>query len=330
MSPSMSRRAAQRRAAAVRDTATAPLAQHLADILSSYRPDGIATTTWAAIQPTHADVMVRSGIVGRDSFKKQLKVVALYLSWRQDQGGSMELTDALAYDLIDSWYLNGTSGLSDKTRNDYRSRMRNIAAHANPGLAAAPQIAKLGHRSVRPGYTPAEAGALRRIALRQSRPAQRRNLCAVIGLCQGAGLDSQDLRGLVRRDVRDHGDAGIEIQVPGNRARTTWVRHDHEELVRAGIDGIRPDALVLGRVADRRNIVSAIVDKADLFDDVPHIEASRLRATWLTVLMSDRVPVKVILDAAGLRSARTLTELIAAMPAADIANAQNLLRGATS
>ena len=43
--------------------------------------------------------------------------------------------------------------------------------------------------------------------------------------------------------------------------------------------------------------------------DVPHIEASRLRTTWIAELMSEAIPVQVILHAAGLKSARTLTDL---------------------
>jgi hypothetical protein len=83
--------------------------------------------------------------------------------------------------------------------------------------------------------------------------------------------------------------------------------------------------MILGRVVDRRNIVGAIVEKADLFDDAPHIEASRLRSTWLTTLMTERIPINVILDAAGLKSARTLTELVATLPPAH--NSHTSLRG---
>lgn len=309
-----SRRAAQRRTAQAQASVNQTLSAHLTELLKAYRPDGVSEATWAAIRDAHHQVMTRSGIVGRDSFKKQLKVVALYLGWRHGQGGSMELSEALNFDLIDSWYLTGTDGLADRTRNDYRSRMRKLAARANPSQDAAPQIKTLGHRSVRPGYTPVEAAAIRRIAVRQSRPATRRTMCAVVGLCQGAGLDSQDLRGLIGRHIIDHGANGIEVHVPGNRARVTWVRRDHEELVRIGVTGIGPDALILGRVADRRNIVHAITEKADLFDDAPHIEASRLRATWLSGLLTEQVPVSVILNAAGLKSARTLTELIDTLP----------------
>lgn len=322
-----SRRAAQRRAAELRAASEPVLPAELAKILGAYLPDGIDPVEWAAVRDAHAAVMTRSGITGRDSFKKQLKVVALYLIWRHSQGGSLDLADALTFDLIDSWYLAGTNGLSERTRNDYRSRMRNLASRANPSLAAAPQIKTLGHRSVRPGYTPAEAAAFRRLALRQSNPATRRNMCVVVGLCQGAGLDSQDLRGLLGRHVIDHGDDGIEIRVPGNRARITWVRRDHEELVRVGVTGVAADSLVLGRIADRRNIVSSVADKADLFGEVPHLEAARLRATWLSVLMCDRTPIAVILDAAGLKSARTLTELIETLPAPNPEDVCTDLRG---
>ncbi|MHB1614538.1 MAG: hypothetical protein ACYCYA_09515 [Actinomycetes bacterium] len=56
---------------------------------------------------------------------------------------------------------------------------------------------------------------------------------------------------------------------------------------------------------DRRNTAARAVENAALYN-VPHIVPARLRATWLADLMTDAVPIGLILQAAGLRSARTL------------------------
>jgi hypothetical protein len=60
--------------------------------------------------------------------------------------------------------------------------------------------------------------------------------------------------------------------------------------------------------------VSSAIDDTEVFEDCPRIEARRLRTTWLTWLVTNRVPLNVILSAAGLTSARSLTDLIAALP----------------
>ena len=58
------------------------------------------------------------------------------------------------------------------------------------------------------------------------------------------------------------------------------------------------------------------------------IEQSRLRATWLARLMTAAVPLQVVLTAAGLRSARTLADLLPHLPTD--ADAHSVLRGAGS
>ena len=80
--------------------------------------------------------------------------------------------------------------------------------------------------------------------------------------------------------------------------------------VRRGVVGIAPKAMVIGTVRNRKNIAGEITSRViALGKDVPHIEAGRLRTTWIAELMTEAIPIQVILHAAGLQSARTLTDL---------------------
>lgn len=309
-----SRRAAIREAAQLREQrATIPeLPNKLAEMLAGYVPVDIAPATWDAIRSVHAEVMARSGLVGVDSFRKHLGVVAKYLAYRIEQGMGIGIEQAFTVAEIDAYYLHGLTG-SDRTRNDYRSRLGKLAARVNPGAGTPAQIPTLGHRSVRPPYTAGEEAAIRRAALRQRNPIVGQRLSAIVGLCGGAGLDATDLRHLHVRDITDHGDAGIHVAVPGDRARSVWVRRTYEPVVRHGIAQMGPDRLVIGTKADRRNVTTGVIARAELYD-VAELDASRLRSTWLTWLLTRPVPIQVILDASGLKSARTLTELIAFLP----------------
>ena len=87
------------------------------------------------------------------------------------------------------------------------------------------------------------------------------------------------------------------------------VRIEFEDLVRIGIDGLSPDDLVIGTSVSRRNVVGNLVARAEL-GSVDHLDASRLRSTWLTWLLTRPVPLATIMAASGLQSARTLTELL--------------------
>lgn len=87
------------------------------------------------------------------------------------------------------------------------------------------------------------------------------------------------------------------------------MRKHFEVLLRSALAGRTPGELLLGQKQDRRNTAARAIERAALHN-VPHIEPARLRATWLADVMTDPIPLALILQAAGLRSARTLSELL--------------------
>lgn len=124
----------------------------------------------------------------------------------------------------------------------------------------------------------------------------------------------------------DEGDDGIRIDVPDPRPRTVWVDANFEQLVRSAVADLAPAALVVGTKASRRNVAAKVFEVAHILGDAPHFEQSRMRTTWLARLLVSRVPLPIILQAAGLTSARTITDLVPLLPADDTATAA-LLRG---
>jgi hypothetical protein len=310
-----SRRAAQRLAAEL-SKAPLPLTGPLQKILDGYVPCKIAEPTWLVISAMHADVMQRSGIAGVQRFRSHVGVVASYLAWRHDQSMSIEIVDAFTADQINRYYLHGLSG-SALTRNDYRSRLNNVAVAVNTSGGAPVRIPTLGHRSVQPGYTTAEEHQIRHVASRQRSESTRRQLCVIVGLCGGAGLGPGDLRELRGSDVIDHGGDGMKVVVGGKNPRTVWVRVEYEEILRLGLLDVAAKQLLVGESKDRRNVTTGVLARAEMYD-CPHIDAGRLRSTWLTWLLTRSVPIKLILDAAGLKSARTITELAGQLPPSDV------------
>jgi len=81
-------------------------------------------------------------------------------------------------------------------------------------------------------------------------------------------------------------------------------------------------------VRNRKNIAGEITSRVvALGKDAPHIEASRLRTTWIAELMGEAIPVQVILHAAGLKGARTLTDLARRYTQDEISAHFGLLKG---
>ena len=326
-----SRREAQRFAAQVvaAQTTIPDLTTELQARLDAYSLSGPDRADWTPeVRSAHHEVMRRSQLVGEASFIKHLGVVAKFLAFRSRNHLSLDISEAFSAAAIDHYYLHGVKG-TDATRNDYRSRLINIAVKINPGVGAPVKTPTLGHRAVRPGYSVAEEAAIRRTAMRQRNPKTLRALCAIVGLCAGAGLDPTDLRELRRTDVVDHGPEGIEVTVRVGKPRVVWVRRDYEQLVRIGLENLAKSALVIGEQVGRRNITTHIINRAELHD-APDLDASRLRSTWLVWLMTRQVPVQVILYASGLKTARSLTDLISQLPAVNPADSIDELRGEQS
>ncbi len=326
----VSRSEAKRLAAqAVAQPTANPLPDAVRVFLDRYQPSGIDDVEWDAIRDVHRDVMTRAGFATQATVDKYVAVVAAFLVWCHRRHMPLVIESVFTRDTIDTFYVHGMASLQPSTRNDYRSRLHGVAPKVNRSLIAPTVFATEGYQHVRPGYTELEEAVLRRVAMRQRRPVIRRQLCAVVGFGAGAGLDGRDFRTLRSQHVTVTGD-GILVGVTGPRPRITVVRHEYEELVLNSLESLSPTSLVLGRDVDRKSVTGNIVDRADTFDDTPKIDISRLRSTWLMSLMRRRIPIQVILNAAGLQTARSLTDLVPHLPPLHDCDTYDWLRGGDS
>ena len=196
---------------------------------------------------------------------------------------------------IDEYVRLGMTGAGDSVKAERRRRLLPLASNVNPGPTTPARLTPIGHSSVKPPYTPMELAVIVRVCRMQPTEAKRRDLSVVVALGAGAGLDSVDLRHL---HIEDLGVEGLQVHVQQPRPRIVPARGRLEDLLRSAVDGRRTGELVLGDKVDRRNTAARAVENAALYN-VPHIEAARLRATWLADLMTDTVPVGVLLQVAG-------------------------------
>lgn len=305
---------ARRRAKAYRDflDSPEPLAPELQSQLDDYVPATIDPETWVAIAEVFRWVMERSRLTSIANFDKHRGVLARYLAWRSERAMSIAVTDAMTLIEIDRYVADGMGEFDQKTRNDYRTRLRNLAVTVNAGPDAAPRIVTGTAVRVRPPYTDAEIAKMCRVARNYGKNAEvRRQMCAVIGLAAGAGLDSVDLRLLRRSDIDDRGPDGIFITVTGERARRIVVRREFEEMVRIGLEGLRPNSYVFpGNKGGPRSSVRGLLERAAIVEKIPEILPARLRSTWLAWAMTKNIPFAQLMAAAGLKSANTLTDLL--------------------
>jgi hypothetical protein len=129
------------------------------------------------------------------------------------------------------------------------------------------------------------------------------------------------------------GDPVTVIRVRGERRRTVVVRDEYTDLLLSAVRLHHQEkrgwrGLLLGRKPGRRSITTPVFESLVTADGREiRIEVPRLRSTWLVAHMSAPVPLGVLLEAAGLRSARALVDLLPFTTVPADADRVELLRG---
>lgn len=291
-----------------------PIPNEIEEWWETYAPRFVVDDTWAVIRGEIRAILEASQHRTLEFWKRRCSEVCAYVAWRLETGQSINAKHSMTFEEIDKYFAKGFTG-SKNSASTVRSRLRKLAEHVNPSAGTTPGPT-FAHNSVKPPYTAEDEARIRRAVVRYREGTLRRKLCLVVGLSCGAGLDAHDFRRLQHEHIIDGGPDGIKVEVPGSKERTVWVRMTYEEVVRAGLDGVT-DArtrVIGGRESDR-NSVAGIIDNANFLGDVPHIEVARLRSTWLVWAMQRNLPLPVIMEAAGLKGARSLVELVEYVPA---------------
>lgn len=319
--PHRRRVASRARRLAAADTAQrhAPLHADQQDFLDAYQPLKISADAWIRVREPVRAFMSRTGgfLTGLPTFRNHLTHVTHFAVWLDTQGQPVTPHTLTNLTLIDEFTRVGQAGTS-KNGADRRSRLRWLAAAVNPDIQLPTRGYTIPRPPIKPPYTDPEVSAIVRVAGIQPTAEMTRQLSAVVGLGLGAGCDGTDLKAMRADDVEDSGDDGIVVTIRsrGGQRRVAVLR-PYEDLVRRSVTGLNPGQLLLGQKEDRANVSTPILSRAKLYGDVPRIEPGRLRTTWLASLMRRPVPLQVILHAAGLTSARTLTDLLPHLSGAD-------------
>lgn len=287
---------------------TREMPAELTAVIDNYRPATVSGATMTKVRPFLHAAIAASALRGAESVRKHCNHLTQLACFALTRGVPLEVAPVLTTAFIDEYIRVGMAEDADHLRAERRRRLLAMATTVNPGPDVPARLTPVGHSAIKACYSPAELAVITRVCRVQPTEARQRDLAIVVALGAGAGLDSVDMRALRTDHVEDLDDAGVLVHVQGPRPRTVALRVRYEELLREAVAGLPAGALLLGHKEDRRNTAARATERAALHN-IPHIEPARLRATWLADLMTDSIPLAVILKAAGLKSARTLSEL---------------------
>lgn len=308
-----------------------PLSERLEAVLASReRMLVVPAEAWPVIGDVVVEVMRRSQFTGEEVFAKRMRTVARLAWWAHQAGYPLTLDVLLAEATIEDWFNRGMPGFDQGTRATYRSQMRAVARAVNPLNNAPVPVGRVPHRDVRPPYDVEQAQAVVWLALQDPNRVLRAKTVTAIVLGLGAGLDSRDLLTLGRRHIDDRGVDGIHITVPGSRTRDVVLLRVFEDTLRAQLPHLPargPFLAANGTTTGKNYIAHLYARLAETDTGLVRVEQARLRATWLVTLMNLPVPLGVLMRAAGLETARTLTDLLPAARAVTAEQVTVFLRG---
>ncbi|CAL8973710.1 hypothetical protein CELL_01600 [Cellulomonas sp. T2.31MG-18] len=329
------------RAAAARAAAGPQLAEHpdlnalapdIRAAIEAYRPQRRPATIWPALRPLTVRLLAGCSPVSVTSARNTATVVVRFLVWvqgrpdRPDPGSPPTAEELLGSTLLEQYLTEGGSGLC-------------VAGMATASAASARSVLRRAVNSLDANYAPVtipatplgspysveECDRFVAIATAQPNRGKTRNACFLLGLGLGAGLAPADLRHVRYRDIVEVHDAELgdylTVDVRAGAVRTVVVRRQYEPLLRQAMSLRRKaglDTPVLGSKTNRRNvtqaarrsIVTAVREPVD-------IDPFRLRTTWLFAALNAPIPLSIVLQQAGLKSARTLAGLLDLCPAPD-------------
>ena len=268
--------------------------------IGAYAPKGVDAAIWESVAELVRD-RVRAVSPPLEMVVRLMAAASRLAAWAVQEHLPRDAAAIFSEPTIERYV--SQLDASDKSKATVRSRLRRLAVDRTHSL-----VPKIGHRSVRPPYTPTELVGLWRLAGSQPTALRRRRLQALICCCAGAGCRSSDLRHVFNTSVVDHPEDPICLDIGGDNPRRVPVLAGFDRVlveVAAATDG-----LLVGPSAGNKNLIPSLTGSIVGGEDLPRLEVARLRATWMVCLMSAWVPVATIMQLAGVKTMRVFEDLL--------------------
>ena len=222
----------------------------------------------------------------------------------------------------------GCAHLSEATRGNYRSRLHRVSvAVLGPELATGRPARYRPSDPARP-YRTRELSDLWSWACGQPTESLRSGLRTLIVLGAGCGLDTPEAAAVQPEDVTVYPDGYCEVRVRGSRPRRTACRRAYERELASLVQLAHPGTHLFRPHCHRRgqNVAVNFIDRASRSDQAPRLVVGKLRVTWIVTLIDERVPLSVIVAAAGVDTLHSLSRFLPFARAVDPTEARNFLR----
>ncbi|MEU9603388.1 hypothetical protein [Streptomyces sp. NPDC048057] len=172
----------------------------------------------------------------------------------------------------------------------------------------------LPRNHIAPPYAPDQVAGYLDMAEDQSTEARRRTAFGILAAGLGAGLMPGEHLTITGRAITTTPAGNTVVPVKGSRPRTIPVLAAYTPLILT-LAGRYPDEPLVGPSHDPgKNRLNRLLSKIETPRNLPPLNTSSLRSTWLLTLLAAHVPLPEIMAAAGLASTGFLADLLPYLP----------------
>ncbi|GAB2654434.1 hypothetical protein GCM10027169_18420 [Gordonia jinhuaensis] len=225
---------------------------------------------------------------------------------------------------IVEFLVRGRGEMASGSAGNLRRLLLNMADKLAPDLlAVAVPPAGRGETSV--PYTELECADMAAWAAGQATAHRYRNATLLLALGLGAGLSAPEIQNIRTGDIAVDDD-GVLLRIDGERPRMVPVLARWEQpLADLAEASMRPDIHIFRPRARRTPRLVSHFTATCNGDVVPNTR--RMRATWLIGHLTAGVPIRALMEAAGVESLNTLTRYLVHVPGLSSAQVRAALRG---
>jgi hypothetical protein len=244
------------------------------------------------------------------------------VAWRIDQGARpqyLTVDDLLAPDVLERFYADRVDPRAVRTGKQAVANTRHwaldtLSDRVVPELQEDGRPSSSGHHQRI--MQPIDDATFERwidIAAHQRSQRLRDEFCSYLILGRGGGAQSADLRFLTGDDILRTLDGAVAADVKGAHPRLMVILHRFEDQL-LQIAERASDNLLLGRWPLRKNPVGDMLDSVAGGTGLIRPVCGRLRAAYLAEMMGVQVSMKALFTQTGLRTARSMEDLLPAVP----------------
>ena len=208
---------------------------------------------------------------------------------------------------VDAYLAGGLPGASNGSLLAIRGDLRLLGTSLTREAPWVQRPEPITRTSLSAPYTEVEVAAIRRDVLRQSTPLRAQAGRAIVALGLGAGLDGRWNVHITGTDIVEN-DGLVTITVGDPAERLVVVRDEFADELLDLAAQAGSGRLVAGSTS--KNAAAKAAGRVVIDQGHISLSAKRLRSSWLLAHLANRTPLTALLQAAGLRSFASLSDLV--------------------